>query len=343
MIKLEDLTKVYKSAQEDVLALDHVSLHIPQGQIFGIIGLSGAGKSTLIRCINLLERPSTGKVLVDSQDITSLSSSQLRAARRQIGMIFQHFNLISTRTVAENVAFPLEIAGVSKKERDSKVKQLLELVGLTDRAKSYPAQLSGGQKQRVGIARALANDPKVLLCDEATSALDPQTTKSILDLLQEINRKLNLTIVLITHEMKVIKEICDQVAVIDQAKIVELGPIVDLFTAPRTEIARDFVQSILPGAVPKEVLALGRELLDQQGTLVRITFMGQTATEPVISAMIKTCNIKANILYGSIDHIRDTLFGTLTLQLNGTKESSAQALEYLLAQGLQVEVISNVH
>jgi D-methionine transport system ATP-binding protein len=342
LIKLENVSKVYKTSQSEVLALDDISLHVPRGEIFGVIGLSGAGKSTLIRCINLLERPSHGKVLVDGQEITSLSATQLRTARRQIGMIFQHFNLLTTRTVAQNISFPLEIAGVPKKERDAKVKELLALVGLTDRATAYPSQLSGGQKQRVGIARSLANNPKVLLCDEATSALDPQTTTSILELLKEINRKLNLTIVLITHEMKVIKEICDQVAVIHQSKIVELGPVVDLFTSPKTETAREFIKSVLPGELPREIINWQKEHPGTGSRLIKITFLGSVATEPVISSLVQTYRVKANILYGSVDHIKDTLFGTLTLQLTGPEESLTEALKYLNTQGLQLEVLSNV-
>ncbi len=342
MIKLENLSKVYKTADAEVLALDNISLHIPQGEIFGVIGLSGAGKSTLIRCINLLERPSQGSVWVDGQDITALPPAQLRAARRQIGMIFQHFNLLTTRTVAQNVAFPLEIAGIPKQEREAKVKQLLELVGLTDRSGAYPAQLSGGQKQRVGIARALANNPKVLLCDEATSALDPQTTTSILQLLQEINRKLSLTIVLITHEMKVIKEICDQVAVIDQARIVESGTVVDLFTHPRTPISREFIKSVLPGELPREIVNRQPEHPDTSSPLVKITFLGTAATEPVISTLVRNYQVQANILYGSVDHIRDTLFGTLTLQLTGSETALTEALGFLTARGLQLEVLSDV-
>lgn len=343
MIRLDHVSKIYQGRGGDVQALDNINLHIPQGQIFGIIGLSGAGKSTLVRCINRLEKPSGGSVFVDGQEISKLSASQLRQARRQIGMIFQHFNLLSSRTAAENIAFPLEIAGVSKKERQAKVSQLLELVGLADRADAYPSQLSGGQKQRVGIARALANDPKVLLCDEATSALDPQTTTSILQLLRDINKRFNLTIVLITHEMKVIKEICDQVAVIDHSHIVEQGPVADLFTAPKTTIAREFVQSVLPGQAPREVLAWRQGHEPAEGILIRVTFMGSTAAEPIISTLVQQFAVKANILYGSIDHIKDTLFGTLTLELTTIKQGSlAKALDYLGSLGLQVEVLDDV-
>ncbi|MBE3587030.1 MAG: methionine ABC transporter ATP-binding protein [Thermoanaerobacteraceae bacterium] len=342
MVKIENLSKVYKTRDgNDITALEKVDLTIPEGEIFGIIGLSGAGKSTLIRCINMLEKPTSGRVIIDGQDLTALPERQLRAARRQIGMIFQHFNLLSSRTVAGNVAFPLEIAGLPRQAIREKVKQLLEMVGLADKAGVYPSELSGGQKQRVGIARALANDPRLLLCDEPTSALDPQTTHSILRLLQDINRQLKLTIIIITHEMPVIKEICDRVAVIDQARIVETGPVLDVFTAPRTPTAREFVKSVWNTAIPEELLHRHRPAREGESRLVRLSFIGQSAGEPVISTMIQKYGIHANILFGKIDQIKNTPFGTLTLELLGPPEDISKAIDFLQNQHLTIEVLDN--
>lgn len=337
MIQIKKLVKKYSSRQGTFLALDNVSLHIPKGAIYGIIGLSGAGKSTLVRCLNLLEKPSSGQVIIAGQDLTLLSGKALRHARQNIGMIFQHFYLLQSRTVAENIAFPLEIAGLSKKEITVRVEELLHLVGLEDKATSYPAQLSGGQKQRVGIARSLATKPQVLLCDEATSALDPQTTLSILNLLRDINQKLGLTIVMITHEMKVVKEICTDVAVIHEARIVEYGPIESVFTQPQSDIGREFIATVFPNELHPDVL---REIATHKDSeIVRIQFLGSRASDPIITDLLKTCDVRANILYGSIDHIRSTLFGTLTLELLGTPEQLQQAQQYLVSRDLKVEVI----
>lgn len=341
MIEIKGLKKVYGRGAQKVVALDGIDLTIKQGEIFGIIGLSGAGKSTLIRCINMLEKPTAGSIKVDGMEMTTLSAFQLRKMRRKIGMIFQHFNLLWSRTVAQNVAFPLEIAGVKDKAKiNKKVTELLELVGLSDKADAYPAQLSGGQKQRVGIARALANDPKVLLCDEATSALDPQTTVSILELLRDINRKLNLTIVLITHEMAVIKYICDSVAVISGGKIAEKGSVLNLFTNPQSPTAQEFVKSVINHEVPNTVLNL-RQGNPGESQLVRISFIGASAGEPVISNLVKKYNVQANILYGNIDHIKDTIYGTLTVLFSGGQEERAKALEFLKQHGLKVEVLNH--
>ena len=256
MITFENITKTY-GGKTHVQALKGISLTIHDGEIFGIIGKSGAGKSTLVRCINMLEKPTTGKVIIDDKELTAMSDSQLRAERKNIGMIFQHFNLLSSRTVFDNIAFPLELAGASKEVIRSKVDSLLELVGLTDRQFNYPSQLSGGQKQRVGIARALASDPKILLCDEATSALYPQTTKSILELLKDINKRLGITIVIITHEMAVIKEICDRVAVIEGGVIKEQGRVIDVFTNPQSETMKEFVKSVINMELPEGIKKLG--------------------------------------------------------------------------------------
>ena len=284
MIKLSHIEKVYDSPSGPVKALKDISLHIKEGEIYGIIGLSGAGKSTLVRCINLLERPTSGEVIVDGKDMMALSNSELREARKDIGMIFQHFNLLSSATVFDNIAFPLTLANTPKEKITAKVTELLELVGLADKADKYPSQLSGGQKQRVGIARALANEPKVLLCDEATSALDPQTTKAILELIKDINEKLKLTVVVITHEMQVIKDICDKVAVIEKGLIAENGPVLEVFTDPQKPITKEFISVLLSnelptGIEPDEVFS---EPAPDRMTMCRITFIGETSNTPVV-------------------------------------------------------------
>jgi len=344
MIYIKNLTKIYHSDAGDVKALENVNLHIKQGEIFGVIGLSGAGKSTLLRCINMLETPTSGTIEIDGVDMTKLSPYELKEYRKKIGMIFQHFNLLSSRTVWENVAFPLEIAGLDKNKIKEKVDNLLDLVGLTDKATSYPSQLSGGQKQRVGIARALANDPKVLLCDEATSALDPQTTLSILNLLKDINEKFGLTIVLITHEMNVIKQICHTVAVIEKSRVVEQGPILEVFSNPKTETAKNFLKDITLSELPDELKERIRQLQSSnlEGRIVKISFFGQITTQPIISTMVKKFGINANILFGNIDYIQENPYGVLIVELNGQNGGANEALNYLKGLGLKVEVIENV-
>lgn len=338
MIRIENLTKIYHSDAGDVLAINDVSLRVRKGEIAGIIGFSGAGKSSLVRCVNMLERPTSGNIWVDDKEITALREDELRVERRKIGMIFQHFNLLSSRTVFGNVAFPLEIAGVPKNQIAEKVYRLLDLVDLKDKADAYPSQLSGGQKQRVGIARALANDPKVLLCDEATSALDPATTTSILALLKDINRKLDLTILLITHEMKVITEICDTVAVIEGGRIIEQGPVIDVFTQPQQKTTRNFVRTVINIDVPDDVKQ--RLLTSGQGQLVRVSFIGDSTGEPVISSLVKHFDIDINILYGSIDQIQDTPFGMLIIECIGSQERCEQAVRYLKERGMRIEVLN---
>lgn len=340
MIQIDGLTKIYNAGGGEILALDNVSLQVNRGEIFGIIGLSGAGKSTLIRCINMLEKPTTGTIQVDGQYINTLHKSELRAARQKIGMIFQQFNLLSSRTVFDNIMFPLEIADVPLKEARQRVQSLLDLVGLTDKARVYPDQLSGGQKQRVGIARALANDPKILLSDEATSALDPQTTRSILKLLKDINKQLNLTILLITHDMNVIKETCDRVAVIDNSKIVEIGDVLSMFSNPGTPTSKSFINTIINKDIPEELLhrsIIGNKQMASK--LIRASFIGASAGEPVISGLVQKYDIKANILYGNIDRVKDTPFGNLTLELIGDPSLMNQALDYLRDNGLEIEVL----
>ena len=342
MIEIRNLTKIYTAAEQQILALDDVSLTVKKGEIFGIIGLSGAGKSTLVRCVNMLERPTHGSIFVDGQEITALGNQDLRAARQKIGMIFQHFNLLSSRTVFDNIMFPLEIARVPKSEARQRVQSLLEMVGLTDKADVYPVQLSGGQKQRVGIARALANRPSLLLSDEATSALDPQTTRSILGLLRDINRRLDLTILLITHDMNVIKEVCDRVAVIDNSKIVEIGDVLDVFSNPQTPTSRSFIGTVINREIPEELLHRPNGHSENMATrLVRVSFIGASAGEPIISSMIRQYDVQANILYGNIDRVKDTPFGNLALELMGSPEMIDSGLAYLRHRGLEIEVLRN--
>ncbi|MBD8004770.1 methionine ABC transporter ATP-binding protein [Bacillus norwichensis] len=332
MIDIQRVTKRYKN----VAAVDDVSLTIRQGEVFGIIGYSGAGKSTLLRCLNLLERPTEGKILIDGKDLTALSDSKVRKERQKIGMIFQHFHLISSKTVFDNVAFSLKAAGKTKEEIKKKVPELLEMVGLSDRSRHYPSQLSGGQKQRVGIARALANDPKVLLCDEATSALDPTTTKSILHLLKKINETLGITIVLITHEMEVVQDICHRVAVMEDGKVVEIGDIYDIFANPKTELSKQFVQTVHSLELPERLLS-GRK-----GSIVQIVFQGDSAEEAVISETLKQFNVNANILHGQISYIQDRALGTLIIELIGARADVEKAIDYITKQTSRLEVLADV-
>ncbi len=342
LIQIEHLTKIFETPSHQVLALDDVTLSINKGEIFGIIGLSGAGKSTLIRCINMLENPTQGSIHVDGQQITSLERRELRSARQKIGMIFQHFNLLSSRTVFDNILFPLEIAGVPSAQAKAKVNELLELVGLTDKAQVYPGQLSGGQKQRVGIARALANDPKVLLSDEATSALDPQTTRSILKLLKDINHQLNLTILLITHDMNVIKQVCDRVAVIDNSRIVEIGDVLSVFTNPATPTSHSFINAVVKNDIPEDLTLAKMHPQGLPTRLIRVSFIGSSAGQPIISSMIRRYDIDVNILYGNIDRVKDTPFGNLVLELIGEASLLDQSMAYLRECGLEIEVLKNV-
>ncbi len=338
LIEIQALTKVYGRDGQSVEALRGVDLSVTAGEIFGVIGLSGAGKSTLIRCLNRLETPTSGRVVVDGRDLVTLTEKQLREARQEMGMIFQHFNLLSARTVAGNVAFPMEIAGRPRSEIKPRVAELLDLVGLADKARAYPAQLSGGQKQRVGIARALANHPKILLCDEATSALDPQTTRSILALIQDVKTRLGLTVVLITHEMKVITEICNRVAVMENGLIVESGPVVEVFTRPRQPVTKSFVEAAISSEDTSR--AWGYR---PRGTLVRIMFIGRAAGEPVISSLVRRFQVEANILQGDIGHLQGQPFGIMLIDLIGEDDERRRALEYLKSLNLPVEVLNDVH
>ncbi|GER91051.1 methionine import ATP-binding protein MetN [Dictyobacter vulcani] len=324
MITINDVSKVYGRGEKAIVALDAVNLAVPQGEIFGVLGESGAGKSTLIRCVNLLERPTSGSIIVNDQEITSLNGPALRKARQRIGMIFQHFNLLSSRTIAENVAFPLEVMGYNRSQRQERVKELLALVGLENRAQAYPAQLSGGQKQRVGIARALAGKPDVLLSDEATSALDPQTTRSILELLQDLNQRMGLTILLITHEMGVVKQICHQVAILEAGKVVEQGRVSELAALPESRLAR----SLFPRLQSYEAQPGAR--------IVTITFAGDTADEPVLSNVIRQFDVNVNILSGNIEKFGEQRIGQLQAEFVGGQFEAA--LNYLRQLGLRVEV-----
>ncbi|MCM3585071.1 methionine ABC transporter ATP-binding protein [Mesobacillus maritimus] len=340
MISIKDVIKTYHSKGGAVKAVDHVNLEINEGEIFGVIGYSGAGKSTLIRMLNGLEIPTTGSINVAGREVSKIKGAKLRKARQEISMIFQHFNLLWSRTVADNIAFPLEIAGVPKPKRDQRVKELIQLVGLDGREKAFPSQLSGGQKQRVGIARALANNPQVLLCDEATSALDPQTTDSILELLVDINKRLGLTIVLITHEMHVIRKICHRVAVMEAGKIVESGPVLEVFKNPKQPITKRFVQQVTE---PEETRDTIDHLLDRfpHGQVVQLTFVGEAAEQPLITELIRQYELTVNILQGKISQTQHGSYGTLFIHLDGDEREVEKAISYISSQGVGMEVIEN--
>lgn len=340
LISIKDVIKTYHSKGGAVKAVDHVNLEINEGEIFGVIGYSGAGKSTLIRMLNGLEIPTTGSINVAGREVSKIKGAKLRKARQEISMIFQHFNLLWSRTVADNIAFPLEIAGVPKPKRDQRVKELIQLVGLDGREKAFPSQLSGGQKQRVGIARALANNPQVLLCDEATSALDPQTTDSILELLVDINKRLGLTIVLITHEMHVIRKICHRVGVMEAGKIVESGPVLEVFKNPKQPITKRFVQQVTE---PEETKDTIDHLLDRfpHGQVVQLTFVGDAAEQPLITELIRQYELTVNILQGKISQTQHGSYGTLFIHLDGDEREVEKAISYISSQGVGMEVIEN--
>ena len=344
MIEIRDLSLTYQGPKGPVHALRGINLEIASGEVFGIIGRSGAGKSSLVRCLNLLNRPTEGKVIVNGRDLMALSDAELRAARRDIGMVFQHFNLLSSRTVYDNVALPLELAGISKDDIYQRVTPLLELVGLDHLADRYPAQISGGQKQRVGIARALASNPKVLLSDEATSALDPETTRSILDLLRKVNRELGVTVVLITHQMLVIKQIADRVAVIDGGEIAELGPVIDVFTRPQQSITKSLIDEIVPQQLPESVMTRVSQLAaqlqpGQQGQLLRLSYAGESAYQPILSHLIRELGLDLSILHGQIDEIQEQTFGSLAVYASGEAAKIDAAVTHLRASGVQVQIV----
>lgn len=326
MISIKQLKKIFTTEEQSITAVDSISLDIREGEIFGVIGYSGAGKSTFVRLLNRLEEPTAGTVFIDGKEMTKLKGKQLRLARQDIGMIFQHFNLLWSRTVEENIAFPLEIAGIGKAERKKRVQELIDLVGLTGREKAYPSQLSGGQKQRVGIARALANKPKVLLCDEATSALDPDTTNAILDLLVDINRKFGLTIIMITHEMHVIRKVCDRVAVMEDGKIVEQGTVDDIFSNPQQEITKKFVSQVKTKA-------------EENGIVVKFKLKDEEVNEAIISEIVKKYFVQIHVLEGKVDQLNDEVSGEFKIQLIGNREETDKAISFLQSTAAQVEVV----
>ena len=343
MIELRHISKDFGTGEHAVHAVQDVSLTVETGEIFGIIGFSGAGKSTLVRCINLLERPTAGEVLLDGQELTALPPKQLRQARKKIGMIFQHFNLMPSRTVAGNVAYPLRGSGLSREQVADKVQSLLELVGIGDKADAFPSQLSGGQKQRVAIARALANDPSVLLCDEATSALDPQTTKAILHLLRDLNAKLGLTIVLITHEMAVVREICHRVAVMEHGRVAEQGEVFNVFVDPRQDITRSFIRTTSNLQKVEELIAADSPVtrLKPGELIIRLSYVQRNAAEPLISVVTKLFDVSLNIIFADINIVQDAPIGGTVAIISGERSHITKAIEYFIDKNVGVEVIKD--
>lgn len=340
MISIHALSKTFKSNHTEVKAVDNLNLTIKKGEIYGVIGYSGAGKSTFIRLINRLEDPTSGNIEIDGNDVTSLSKKGLRLLRQEIGMIFQHFNLLWSRTVRDNIGLPLEVAGLSKGSRYKRVDELIELVGLTGRENAYPSELSGGQKQRVGIARALANNPKVLLCDEATSALDPETTDSILDLLVSINKKLNLTIILITHEMHVIRKICHRVSVMEEGRVVEEGSALDVFMYPKHETTQRFVQQVTSTQESDDFLKAQMKS-KITGEIIRLHFLGGDTNRAIISQIAKQFEVEVNILQGNITQTQEGAYGTLIVHITGDPSIIEAATKFIENTNVQVEVLEN--
>ena len=332
MVSIENVTVEFQTKETSFKAVDTINLQIQEGEIFGIVGTSGAGKSTLIRTINLLQKPTSGKIWIDGEDITDYSGYALRAVRHTIGMIFQHFNLIHTKTVFDNIAFPMVIAGASKEAIAQRVPELLALVGLSDKMHVYPSKLSGGQKQRVGIARALANNPRILLCDEPTSALDLETTNAILDLLKDINKQLGITTILITHEMDVIKKICTKVAVMDKGVVVETGSVYDIFSLPKHPFTQKLVAHTLNLELPPRILN------DVKGFLLKVVYNGEKAEEPILSEAIRTFGVNINVLHGKIEYIDEKPLGVLILNIDASPAQLEQIIAYLKERTASVEV-----
>jgi len=340
MIEFQSLGKVYDSGGKQVHALNNINLKINKGEIYGVVGFSGAGKSSLIRCVNYLERPTSGKVIVDGHDLSVLSEKEIRKVKKKIGMVFQHFNLLNSKTVYANVAMPLVLEKVPKEKMKKRVHELLEFVGLSDKADMYPDQLSGGQKQRVGIARALATQPSILLCDEATSALDPQTTSSILQLLKKVSEEYDITILMITHEMSVIREICDKVAVMEAGQIIEEGNVFDVFTAPQTKAAQNFVSTVMNDQIPTSVL----DMIDNNNgsqNIFRINFINQSTSKPLLSQLAKKFDLDVNVLFGSITELQGTPFGNLIVQFQGSESEVKRALTYMHAKEISFREVTS--
>lgn len=341
MIELKDISVTFHQPDRQINAVKDVNLTIDKGDIYGIVGFSGAGKSTLVRVINLLQRPTSGEVIIKGENITNLKGKDLRRKRQSIGMIFQHFNLMASRTIFDNVDFSLKYSGKSKQERKEKVTELLELVGLSDKHDAYPSQLSGGQKQRVAIARALANDPEILLCDEATSALDPKTTLQILSLLKELNKRLNLTIVLITHEMQVVKEICNKVAVMENGEIVEKGDSVTLFSQAEKELTQTFIRTASHIDQALETILNSQSFIDSSNDvwLIELSYIGSQTNEALISQLYSRFQVSANILYGNVEIIQDVPLGSLVVSLSGDIDKRQEAVAYLIAEGVKITIV----
>ncbi|RDC61908.1 methionine ABC transporter ATP-binding protein MetN [Adhaeribacter pallidiroseus] len=343
MIELKDITKTYRQKDRLVTALNGVSLQVGKGKIFGVIGASGAGKSTLIRCVNLLEKPTSGSVMVDGQDLRQLSAAQLAQARRQIGMIFQHFNLLSSRTVFDNIALPLELSNTPKQEINTRVLDLLTLVGLPEKQHDYPSSLSGGQKQRVAIARTLASNPKVLLCDEATSALDPETTGSILKLLKDINQRLNITILLITHEMNVVKSICDEVGVISNGQLIEQGTVADIFSYPKTELTQKFIASSLEIELPDDFKQRLSETPDNgKHPLIKLEISGRSVDVPVLSEIARVFGVDYNIVSARMEYAGGVKFGIILIEAYSTGEQTKKVLAFFEDKFIKTQIIGYV-
>ncbi|ELX8379556.1 methionine ABC transporter ATP-binding protein [Providencia vermicola] len=332
MIRFQNIQKIYQKEGHSLTALQDVNLQINEGDIFGFIGYSGAGKSSLIRLVNQLEKPTSGEVVINGQNIAHHSASEIRDHKKSIGMIFQHFNLLETKTVAQNIAMPLLLSGVSKKDIERRVDDILAYVELSDKKHQYPGQLSGGQKQRVGIARALINNPKILLCDEATSALDPQTTLSILSLLKKINREQKITILLVTHEMEVIEQVCHRVAVMEAGRIVEEGTVLEIFSNPQHPTTQKFVRTVLNEEIPERVL----HNLEHQNNIYRLEFLGSSAQQPVVNELILQDKIKINILFANMKEISGVVLGSMFVQLIGDNENIHQGVEFLRQRGVAV-------
>ncbi|MBR5301273.1 MAG: ATP-binding cassette domain-containing protein [Clostridia bacterium] len=329
LIELRHLTKTFRGKTQTVEALKDINLEINQGDIYGIIGMSGAGKSTLVRCINFLEKPTGGQVVIDGKDLAALAPKDLRKLRQEVSMIFQHFNLLQQRDVRGNIAFAMEIAGMKKADIEKRVDEMLEIVGLTDRQHNYPSQLSGGQQQRVAIARALSTNPKIILCDEATSALDPQTTTSILNLLREINKKMGITIVIITHEMSVVESVCTHVAIIDNGNLVENGTVEDVFSQPKSDAAKKLIF---------RKAGAGMNSIGER--MIRIVFEGNASTDPVIASLVMECHIAVNIMYADTRDVNGKAFGQMILQLPEDRLQQEKAIYYLQSKGLRVEEVN---